>query len=46
MARPKKIDKKIPILIKLPPDLVIWLRKQEISQAALIEKALRSYFKL
>ena len=40
-GRPKKDDKKIMVCVKLPPDIVEWLRSQGKSQSVLIEEALR-----
>lgn len=40
-GRPIKENKKIMISVKLPPDIIKWLRSQEKSQAVLIEKGLR-----
>jgi hypothetical protein len=33
--------KKAGIYVKLPPDLIVWMDKQDESRAVLIEKALR-----
>lgn len=39
-GRPKKVDKKIMISVKLPKHIVEWLRENETSQAVVIEQAL------
>lgn len=36
--------KKVAILVKLPPDLITWMDKQEVSRAVLIERALREKY--
>ncbi len=36
--------KKVAINVKLPPDLIAWMDKQELSRAVLIERAVREKY--
>lgn len=37
-------EKKVAINIKLPPDLIAWMDRQELSRAVLVEKAVREKY--
>ena len=36
--------KKVAINVKLPPDLIAWMDRQELSRAVLIERAVREKY--
>ena len=42
-ALPKE-KKKVAINVKLPPDLIAWMDRQELSRAVLIERAVREKY--
>jgi len=45
-GRPIKEDKKTPISVKLPPDIIKWLDEQPESRAVLIEKGIKELQKI